>query len=142
MNYRSLTIEELDQYSLLVAAVENCKNRIVEIEEKLLQIKTGMREVVVKASTTYEDKLCHYLDVKQEQILLLTSLNARIARFERAMHALPPEEQKILQLCYISKKGNMEDIAWELGMEKSCVYKKKNRALQHFQKALFGTDEN
>ncbi len=139
MNYTKLAIDELLQYPLLCTAYENCKSSIVEIEEKMLRIQGGdTQRIHVQNGFVGEDRLCALIDEKQERIWHLGSLTMRLQRFERALAALSEEDRRVLELCFIHKCDSPEETAWQLGVEKSCLYKKRNRALENFKKALFG----
>ncbi len=139
MDYTKLAINELEQYSLLCTACENCKSSIVEIEEKMLRLQGGDTEKIhIRSGFIGEERLCALIDEKQERIWQLSSLTMRLKRFERAFAALTKEEQRVLDLCFINRGETTEEIAWQLGVEKSCLYKKRNRALENFKKALFG----
>ena len=87
------------------------------------------------------DRMPALLDEKEEQIWRLASLSMKLSRFERAMEALSDEDRKVLSIFFLEKGDSPEDAAWALGIEKSCLYKKRNRALAHFTKALFGISE-
>lgn len=69
----------------------------------------------------------------------LKSLEYRVAAAENALEALPYEQRLLLTLCYIRpKKGNLERLMEELGVEKSRIYEKRNAALRAFGLALTG----
>ena len=95
----------------------------------------------IRSSYLSEDRICALLDEKEEQIWRLSSIHMKLDRFERAMRTLSEEDQSVLQICFM-EQNTPEDAARKLGVEKSCLYKKRNRALARFSKALFGiTDE-
>jgi len=142
MNYRKQTIRELEEYNYLLSAVENCKNRIVELEEKMVRLRSVRTdEETVRSSRKEEDRLCMLLDEKQKEIWNYQSIHMKISRFDRAMRAISDEDRTVLQACFLHQNNTPEDAAWELGVEKSSLYKKRNRALAHFTKALFGVTE-
>lgn len=69
----------------------------------------------------------------------LKSLELRVAAAENALEALPHEQQLILTLCYVRpKKGNLERLMEELGVEKTRIYEKRNAALRAFGVAYSG----
>ncbi len=69
----------------------------------------------------------------------LKSLELRVAAAENALDALPREQQLLLTLCYVRpKKGNLERLMEELGVEKSRIYEKRNAALRAFGVAYSG----
>ena len=98
-------------------------------------------DVSVRSSALPGDRLCRLLDEKDAQIWQLSSIHMKLARFERAMNALSEEDRQVLRVCFMDQSSSPEDAAWTLGVEKSCLYKKRNRALAHFTKALYGIIE-
>ena len=52
---------------------------------------------------------------------------------ERALEQLSPEEQRILELTMIVPNvGNLEELCAELGVEKSTIYRRRDKALARF----------
>ena len=59
------------------------------------------------------------------------------ARTERALQRLELEERRILELCYIVPKiGNLSKLCQEMNVEKSSVYRRRDKALRNFQRCL------
>jgi len=112
MKYIKLAIDELEQYRYLLSARENCKNKIIELEERMVRMCSGQADHLrVKSNSSSDDRLCALLDEKDEQIWRLSAIDLKLARFERAMEALPDEDRTVLRLCFIEKTETPEDAA-------------------------------
>ena len=60
-----------------------------------------------------------------------------------ALAALTPEEKLILHRLYICpEKGSLDKLCQGLQVEKSSIYRKRDKALQKFTYALYGITEN
>ena len=56
---------------------------------------------------------------------------------ERCMEQLDEEEQLVLEMMYIvPKNGNLEKLCQEFEVEKSAVYRRRDRALERFSVVL------
>ena len=138
-----MAIRELEQYRYLLSARANCKDRIVELEETMYRLQSAKTDdVSVQSSLNSDQRICSLLDAKEEQIWRLSSIDLKLTRFKRAMETLSDEDRSVLRLCFVEKAETPEEAAWQLGIEKSCLYKKRNRALVRFTKALFGITDD
>lgn len=71
----------------------------------------------------------------------LDSLRLRVAAAENALEALDEQEQLLLHHCFLRpRRGNLEALMEELGVEKTRIYEMRNAALCHFGLALTGED--
>ena len=62
-----------------------------------------------------------------------------LGRLKKALGALTPQEKLILSLLYITpEKGNVQRLCGILGCEQATVYRRRDRALKKFTKAMFG----
>ena len=67
----------------------------------------------------------------------ISRLQARLAAFEKAWRSLTREEQEILHRLVVEhRKGNVEWLCGELGVEPATVYRRRNRALQKLGERL------
>lgn len=65
----------------------------------------------------------------------------RINNINKALAVLNPEEQCIVRNFYMDVSGkNAEDLCEELNLERSSLYRKKQRALEKVAIALYGCD--
>ena len=69
----------------------------------------------------------------QNAMGILREYGAARARVERALEQLQEDDQRILELLLIvPKQGNLERLCGELGVEKSTVYRRRDKALRRF----------
>ena len=69
----------------------------------------------------------------------MESLRLRVAAVENALEALSREEQLLLVHCFVRpRKGNLEALMEELGVEKTRIYEWRNAALRAFGVAYTG----
>ena len=67
----------------------------------------------------------------------ISRMQARLAAFEKAWRSLTREEQEILHRTVVdNRKGQVEWLCGELGIEKSAVYRRRDKALQKLGERL------
>ena len=67
----------------------------------------------------------------------ISRLQTRLATLEKAWRGLTREEQEILHRTVVDhRKGNVEWLCGELGIEKSAVYRRRDKALQKLGERL------
>ena len=67
----------------------------------------------------------------------LEKVSQEIRRIEGAFEALDEEEAKILCMSYVEHRG-MEDIAMKEHISRATAFRKREKALENFTRALFG----
>ena len=69
--------------------------------------------------------------------LEISRLQARLAAFEKAWRSLTREEQEILHRLVVEhRKGNVEWLCGEFDIEKSAVYRRRDKALMKLGERL------
>ena len=64
----------------------------------------------------------------------------RAKRVKKALGALTPQEQLVLRLLYVAPEaGNVEYLCGVLDCQQATVYRRRDRALRKFAKAMFGS---
>ena len=67
----------------------------------------------------------------------ISRLQTRLAAFEKAWRGLSREEQEILHHTVVEhRKGNVERLCGELDIEKSAVYRRRDKALMKLGERL------
>ena len=67
----------------------------------------------------------------------IARLQARLAAFEKAWRGLSREEQEILQRLVVeNRRGNVEWLCGEFDIEKSAVYRRRDKALMKLGERL------
>ena len=116
MDWKAMALEKLRGYAAMRASLGN-----LEDELALLELGGG--------------------DPKAQRALERAARQAQCwtRQVEAAMSVLTPEERRILDKCYVNRKrGAVDDLCGELGVEYSTVYRWRDRALRRFAKAMFG----
>lgn len=139
MNWLQIATERLEQYDDVTCARDSLETEITRLRE-LLETPGGPR-LDVKVSST-----CSHEDWVLGQLVKLGELEQRqqqaqkwLEATNRALSALTPEEKLVLHRLFIQPgKHSVDRLCQELGTERSTVYRKREAALRHFTRALYG----
>ena len=86
-----------------------------------------------------DGRLVENLARRQQLEAALRRTKGLVSSTKRALRALDPTEQMLLDWCYITpRRGRISGLCQLLGREKSAVYRRRDRALEKFTTALFG----
>lgn len=121
MNWKQEAIDKLRRYALMRTSRENLGQ---ELQRLALAKQDPMDARVLR---------CELENALQQAELW-------VSQVERAMGVLLPEERLILNRCYISgERGAVDRLCGDLKAEPSTVYRKRDKALEAFTLALYGT---
>ena len=110
-------IEKLRRYDAMCQATENLLTEMQRL--KILRNFADVRKL-------QKERKCAILWCQQ---------------VERALQALTPEENLVLSRLYIyPRRGNIDRLCEELGVEQSSVYRRRDKALGKFCMALRGIE--
>ena len=85
------------------------------------------------------EKELNLLAMKTELRQELSRVRLWISQTEAGLAALTPQERLVVQLLCISPDvGNVQRLCGLLGCEQSTVYRRRDKALEKFTKALYG----
>ena len=143
-NGRRVVIDDLERHDMRRSAISNLQQRISELDadmSRLQAVKFDGISVQGKKSTL-EERLAAVIDEKTELVERLRKTKAQRRRIEKALEMLTPEEQEILKKFYIERvDGETKmDLCDELGIERSELYRRKDRALDRLEFVLYGDD--
>ena len=128
-----------------VLAAEELKTlRDKRISEKAIRLQVVELETLLRTcEETHppgekKDVRCKILksNIEKEKERL-EKVSKEIARIEGALEALDEEEAKILCMSYVEHRS-MEDIAMKEHISRATAFRKRERALENFTRALFG----
>ena len=128
-----------------VPAAEELKTlRNKRISEKAIKLQIIERETLLRTcEETYppgerKDMRCKILssDIEREKERL-EKVSQEIRRIEGAFEALDEDETKILCMSYVEHRS-MEEIAMKEHISRATAFRKRERALENFTRALFG----
>lgn len=141
MNWKTEAKEKLRKYGAMRLAVVNIPDEIkrLEIDAKGIRSAKSDATPVAGGGNRREEAMINNIVHRQELAWTLEQAQLWLRSVDRGFTALNSEEKKILHRLYIyPEKGNLEQLCKELGMETSTVYRRRDKALEHFTLALYG----
>lgn len=142
MNWKEEAIEKLRRYDAMRLCEENLPQEICRLEEAAASMRAAGLGAIVRTSAqrSQEDALLSNMVHRQELQHQLQQARQWLSITNRALGALTPEEKLVLHRLYIyPERGAVERLCNELGAEQSTVYRKRDKALQRFTMALYGS---
>ena len=140
MDWKNEAIEKLCNYEAMKSAVENLQQEILRLELEATAIKAAdPGQVSRSAGGRSEDRLLTNIVKRQELNNRLAQAKNWVEQVTRALAALTYEERLIMDRCYIKpEKCAVDNLCYDLQIEKSSVYRKRDKALLMFTTALYG----
>lgn len=143
MNLRAQVVERLCNYEIMCVAVKNLQEQIQWLklhQEGLHAVRTD-RVVVQCQSDRAEERLLEDIEQRRKLEIALENTRRWLQITDRALQTLSKEEQLILRKLYICKTaGAISALCQRLQLEKSSIYRKRDRALDKLVLALYGVD--
>ncbi len=143
MNPRAQVVERLCSYELMCVAVKNLQEQIrwLKLHQEGLHAVRTDRVVVKCQPDRTEDRLLDNIEQRRKMEIALENTRRWLRITDRALQMLSKEERRILQKLYIRKTaGAVNELCQQLEMEKSSIYRKRDRALDKLALALYGVD--
>ncbi len=145
MNWKQEAADKLRQYACLRTACCNLPREIQRLRVEAGRIKRASAEPVsTKGCRGRGDtELLNNIVYRQELEWALERSKSLLTSTEQALDTLSREERRILNYLYISpESGGVQRLCQELGIEKSSAYRQRDRALEKFTIALYGTPDD
>lgn len=145
MNWKTEAMEKLRRYDAVRRAAVNIPLELSRLKAEYTAVGSGMPELLPGGDgfRNKEDWLMSNIVFRQE---LQQSLEQSIQWLDvtnRALGALDPEERLVLHHLYMYPQADaLEQLCQKLEVEKSSVYRRRDKALQKFTLALYGTAES
>lgn len=142
MNWKSEAVEKLKKLELMRQAVQSIPNELSRLESEAMSIRGSAMDVPRVTGSGYrEDALLSNLVHRQELSAALFQAESWVSAVEGALGVLSPEERTVLDGMYIdARRGGQDRLCETLQMEKSSLYRKRDRALRRFTLALYGSE--
>ena len=142
MDWKNEAIEKLCKFEAMECAVENLREEIKRLELELSAIKgADPGQVSRSGGGRSEDRILTNIVKRQELENRLAQTQNWVAQVKRGLEVLEYEQRLILSRCYIHpEKCAVDALCYDLGAEKSTVYRKKDKALLAFTTALYGIE--
>lgn len=145
MNWKSEAIDKLRNYKAHREALENIPREIKRLESAYAGIRSATTDStpVSGGGSTREDVMLSNIVHRDELKRRLKEARLWVAQVDKALAVLDDEERLVLDRFYICRaKGNVEDLCERFGIEKTAVYKRRDKALRFFTIALYGATES
>ena len=142
MNWKTEAKEKLRRYDAMRLATINIPMEIQRLEIDAQSIRSARTDAtpVSGGGNRREEAMMNNILHRQELAWTLQQAQMWLQTTDRAFTALTPEEKQILHRLYIyPEKGNLERLCKELGVEASSIYRRRDKALEHFTLAFYGT---
>ena len=145
MNWKEEAMEKLRCYDAMQRSLQNIPQEISRLQAEAVALDTGVALFGVGSRNVRkkEDALLDNMVKRQQLQWSLEQTRSWTQTVNRALSGLEPEERLILQQLYIlPQSGSMEELTGKLGVEKSSIYRRRDRALRKFTLSLYGREES
>ena len=146
MNWKAEAVEKLRRYDAMCRARENLPLELRRLEQEYTAIGAGMTDRIGTGNgnvRSREDWMLNNVMARQQLTWSLDQARSWTDLVERALSALSSNEQLILRRLYIlPQSGALDQLCEELGMERSSVYRHRDKALSKFTLSLYGAQES
>lgn len=142
MNWKTEAMDKLRQYRASCSAQRALAIQIKDIEADLCAPPAARPESRYKECLDYEDRRLNKLVFLELLRQRQRQNDAWLAAVDTALGELNREEKQVLHRLYIDpQKGAVEGLCQELGMERSSIYRTRDKALETFTLSLFGISQ-
>lgn len=141
MNWKEEAVQRLSDYRLMRNSVNSIRREIKRLEMEAVSMGSPAMNKLrpVSGSSQADDRMLNNLVRRQELADSMEQAELWVSATDQALSCLDPQEKLLLDRMFIRADwGNVTDIAQELGLERSTVYRRKDEALRKFTIALYG----
>ena len=145
MNWKHEAVNKLRRYDAMQRATVNLPLEIKRLKAETEGVRSGLQVGFAggKSSRSKEDALLDNLMKRQQLQWSLDQAQSWTGTVSRALGALEPEEQLILQQLYIlPREGAVGQLMERLSVERSTLYRRRDKALKKFTLSLYGGEES
>ena len=142
MNYRDYVIPKLRELNKKRLSIDNLRDQIEtkEMEFTALRAAKTDGDPVSGGTNHREDMLLNNICERDYLKAMLRVTIREINTVDRALSEMDKTERYVLETFYVNRpSGYIEEIESSLHIERSQVYRVKDRALVNFTKLLCGT---
>lgn len=141
MNWREEAVQRLSDYRYVRNSIRSMQNQIKQLQMEAEGIKSrSFDQISVPGNAgRREDRLLNNLVCRQQLEQAVEQADLWVQITDQALQSLMPEDKQLLDQIYIQgERANVTDIAAQMGMERSTIYRRKDEALRRFTVALYG----
>lgn len=144
MNWVREAESKLRDYSVKAQSLESATERIAQLELEMSCVRSATTDgtAVHGGGNGREDALLNNIAERDELERVKRQTAGWLEWMNGALTALSGEDKDLLDKFYINRrKGHVERLCEEMHIEKSEVYRRKEKALRRFALALYGSVE-
>ena len=141
MNWKAEAKEKLRRYDAMRLATINIPLELQRLEVDAQSIRSARTDStpVTGGGSKREEAMINNIIERQELERALQQAQLWLRTTDKALSALDREEKLILHRLYLyPQKGSLELLSTELGIETSSIYRRRDKALEHFTYAYYG----
>lgn len=145
MNWKTEAVEKLRRYENMCRAVKSLSMELQRLEAESEALRSGAWVCVGGNANVrkQEDRMLDNMLLRKELTWALDQAYCWINLVDNALAGLSREEQTILRRMYMaSADAAMDRLCNELGMERSSIYRHRDKALEKFTRCLYGSQES
>ena len=143
MNWKAEAMDKLRCYDAMQRSLQNIPQEITRLKAESVALGSGVSLCPVggRDIRRKEDALLDNMVRRQELQWSLEQVQSWTQTVNRALSGLDPEERLILYQMYIlPQTGAVENLMEKLGVEKSSIYRRRDKALRKFTMCLYGEE--
>ena len=141
LDKRKATIDAVESYDDMVFIIEHTDEEIIKLTDRMVGVGSPGVDGLPHAHDPKagENRLINTIDEIDVLKERYRQAKEYMEWFKPAWEKLSEDEQYILELFHINRSARAVEMAADhFGIDRSSVYPKKKRALDHFQTLLYG----
>ena len=141
MNWKTEAEEKLTDYPFVKRSMKNLDKEIRRLDMELTALRSSgfVSASGGRGGRRKEDRMLDNIASRELMTKALEQAELYIQTVDQALETLDSENREILEAVYIqSQWGSVSELAMELGLERSTLYRKRDDALRKFTLAMYG----
>ena len=145
MNWKDEAIGKLQKFEAIRQSLSSIPQEIAQLEVESVSFSRGI-SVLPSGSRNVrgqEQRVLNNLVLRQELQWSLDRARNWIETVSKALETLTPQQRQVLYVFFIHPDPNgLDGICQDLQLEKSSVYRHRDKALERFALAMYGAVES
>ena len=143
-DYKREMIERLKTLEARKASLEFTARELDRINSEMTRIQSALKDTtpVSGGESKSEDRLVGLIMAKMELEQIRRETDSYVTDMEKALNSLESEDFYVLDVMFIHKRPDaLDQLATSLGVDKSTVHRKKDRAIRNLTRLFYGVLE-
>ena len=139
--WQMITISDLKAFRQKEKSIKRLEERLSELNESCGKIQAVRYDSESHGNGQHlpEDNWINDIVLKREIEAQLRAVRCEVYHVRQTLEALEPEERKVLEGFFMNRTaGYIDKLISELNLERSSVYRLKDRALEHYVLIAYG----